>query len=121
MGNFTSSLVTVKTSIVLMSFKNFNLFYIISVHDCEVFYFLANLWATLLVGQGLRFMSLALNWQIFRFGICELMSLQDALYFVGDNAVHFYEQIFDNIRKLIGDFSCISSKLLVGQSSGFRV
>lgn len=33
----------------------------------------------------------------FRFGICELRSVQDAVYFVDDNAVHVYEQNLDNI------------------------
>jgi hypothetical protein len=57
----------------------------------------------------------------FRFGICELSSVQDALHFVDDNVVHVYEQNLDNIRKLMGEFSCIYSTLLVDQSSGFRV
>lgn len=33
----------------------------------------------------------------FRFGICELRSVQDALHFVDDNTVHVYEQNLDNI------------------------
>lgn len=39
------------------------------------------------------------------------------LNFVGDNAVHIYDQNLDNIRKVMGEFVCFSSTLLVG----FRV
>lgn len=86
-----------------------------------MFYFPANLWATtLLVGQGFKVYVFGSELADFRFGICELRSVQDALHFVDDNAVHVYEQNLDKHKKM-GEFSCIYSTLSVGQSSGFRV